>query len=145
MKMENGLSKGEKVIFDSKVSKACLVPHIILMVVAIGFITIIKPLIVIATTKLCITNKKVIGKTGLINTKTLDAPLNKINNVSVQQGLFAKIFNYGFVRVDTSSGNYSFAYIKDPNGFKSALLEQIDIVDEERIKKQAQILAGKED
>lgn len=145
MKLENSLSKGEKVIFDSKVSKTCLVPHIILIMFIVGIITIIKPLIAIATTKLCITNKKVIGKTGLIKTKTLDAPLNKINNISVQQGLFAKMFDYGFVRVDTSSGNYSFAYIKDPNGFKSALLEQIDIFDEERIRKQAQILVGKED
>ena len=41
---------------------------------------------------LIITNKRVNGKTGLINTNELDSPLNKINGVQVRQGLFGKIY-----------------------------------------------------
>lgn len=138
-KIDNYLSKDEKVIREVKIS---LAPHIALMFVAIGFITIWFGLIEKFTTTLCFTNKKVIGKTGLIRTKALDAPLNKINNISVEQGFFGKILGYGTIRIDTSSGTYQFANVSNPTGFKSALMEQIDKYDEERIQKQAQAIAG---
>ena len=138
-KIENNLGRNEHLVKDGKISWIVIVPHIILMVFAIGFVTIWRPLIAILTTRLCITNKKVVGKIGFIKVKTLDAPLNKINNVSVQQGLFGRIFGYGTIRIDTSSGFYKFDFIKQPNEFKATLLNQIEIYDDERIKRQAQI------
>ena len=132
----------ENNIMDAKITKIVLLKDILLMFVFIGFITIFGTLIKIFTTKLSFTNKKVHGKTGLINTKELDTPLNKINNISVSQGLLGKIFNYGTVVITSSSGSYNFPYISHANDFKTSLLNQIDIFDEERIQKQAEAMAS---
>ena len=140
--IEQNLGRDEHVIREGKISIVVLIPHFILCFIAIGFLTIWKPLIDLFTTTLCFTNKKIIGKRGLIRTKTLEAPLNKINNASVEQGLFGKLMNYGTIRIDTSSGTYLFNHISDPNGFKSALMTQIDIFDDERIQKQAETIAN---
>ena len=125
-KIEQSLGRDEKIVGSAKMSAVVLVPHLILCCFLIGFITIWKPLIGILTTKLCFTNKKVIGKVGFIKIQTLDAPLNKINNVGVSQGFFGRIFKYGTVRIDTSSGTYLFNYVVKPSEFKSALMRQID-------------------
>lgn len=138
-KIEKNLGRDEHVVLEGKISWVTVVPHILLMCLIIGFITIWKPLIAKLTTHLCITSKKVSGKVGFIKIKTLDAPLNKINNVSVQQGLFGRILGYGTVRIDTSSGTYEFDYIKHPNDFKSSLFNQIEAYENEKIRKQAQI------
>lgn len=127
---------------NSKISTSIIILHAILIIFLVGIFTIWKVLIERFTSILCFTNKKVIGRVGLIKTKVLDAPLNKINNVSIEQGFFGKILGYGKIRIDTSSGTYYFSHMSDPNGFKAALMEQIDKFDEERIQKQAQAIAG---
>ncbi len=93
------------------------------------------------TTKLVITNKRLYGKIGLIRTKTLDTPLNKVNTVSISNGLFGKLFGFGKVHVTSSSGAYDYGGISSPAVFRQTLLEQIDRADEERIKKQASEMA----
>ena len=104
-------------------------------------IWIVKDLIKFFTTKLIITNKRVNGKTGLINTNELDSPLNKINGVQVRQGLFGKIFNYGTVSITTASTVFNFDYIDKPNEFKTILNNQIEKYDDDRIEKQAKKMA----
>lgn len=134
-------NKQENIIYQTKVHWMSLVPHVLLMIVFIGFVTIIPALIRFFTTELGITNKRVIGKVGLINTKSLDSPLNKVNNVSVSSGLLGKIFGYGVVSVTTSSGSYLYKSVAHPEQFKEALLAQIDQYEEDRIKRQAQEMA----
>ena len=132
-KLKNNLTNGEKIVLEGKVSGAIFIPHILLMIVAIGFFSIFKAIIDKRSTDLYITNKKIIGQVGWIKTKTMDAPLNKINNVSIEQGFFGKIFGYGTVRIDTSSGIFDFDYIKDPKGFKTTLMNQIDVFESAKI------------
>lgn len=81
------------------------------------------------STELGVTNKRMIGKRGLIHTQALDSPLNKINNVSVSSGLFGKLTRYGRVRVATSSGAYNSSPICDPEQFRVVLPTQIDALD----------------
>lgn len=140
--IENNLSKGETVIRKAKIHGVTLVPHVLAMFIFIGFITIWGALIRMFTTDLGFTNKKIIGKTGLIKTQSLNSPLNKINDVGVSSGLFGKIFGYGNIVISTSSGRYVFKGVAKPNDFKNALHAQIDTFDEERIKKQAQEMAA---
>lgn len=71
----------------------------------------------------------------------MDTPLNKINNVSIEQGLGGKLFGYGTIVVSSSSAQYNFKGIKNPEVFRSRLMEQIDKFDEDRIKKQAMEMA----
>ena len=92
--------------------------------------------------ELAVTNKRVIGKTGVVSTKALDAPLNKIQNASAKQNLFQKIFNYGEIRIDTAAGMYLFAGVKSPDAFKRILMNQIDQYEEDKIKQQAAEMAS---
>lgn len=135
----------EETVKEGKISIATLIIRLIIdlfaMCILIGFVWFIKDLIKFFTTKLIITNKRVNGKTGLINTNELDSPLNKINGVQVKQGLFGKIFNYGTVSITTASTVFNFDYIDKPNEFKTILNNQIEKYDDERIEKQAKKLA----
>lgn len=139
--IEQNLSKDEHVVLKAKVHWAVLIPHILLIFLFVGIFTIWKPLIAMLTTELGFTNKKVLGKVGLINTKAVDSPLNKINNASVSSGLWGKIFGFGTLCITTSSGTYLFGGIANANEFKSSLMAQVDQFDEDRIKKQATELA----
>lgn len=93
-------------------------------------------------TELAFTNKRIVGKIGVVNTKSLDAPLNKVQNVSVSSDLFGKIFNYSTVCITTAGGNLNFAGIKNGDAFKGMLMEQIDKFEEDRVREQAQQMAS---
>lgn len=135
----------EETIKEGKISIATLIIRLIIdffaMCILIGFIWIIRDLIKFFTTTLIITNKRVNGKTGLINTNELDSPLNKINGVQVKQGLFGKIFNYGTISITTASTVFNFDYIDKPNDFKNILNNQIEKYEDDRIEKQAKKMA----
>lgn len=114
----------------------------------IGFVLILasiidalKAIIKIKTTVLVYTEKRIIGKTGLINITALASPLNKINNVEVQQGLWGRILGYGKIEIHTSSKDYYYKGIEKPDEFRLKVMEQIEISENERIKSQAEQLA----
>jgi uncharacterized membrane protein YdbT with pleckstrin-like domain len=142
MNFSQNLSKDEVIITQAKVHWACLLKHILLMLIWIGCFTIWVDIIRMFTTQLVLTNKRIYGKVGLINTKTLDTPLGKINNVSVESGLFGKIFGYGTINITNSSGAYSIKCVKSPDAFRNTLMSEIDKYDENRIKKQASEMAN---
>ena len=131
----------ETIIYEAKVTKWILVRDVLLMLIYIGFLLIIVDIINMIGMKLNITNKKVYGKIGILHTRRLDSPLNKINNVGVTQNLLGKIFNYGTIEIKTSSLLYEFKYISNPNEFLNKLNAQIEQYDEDRIKKQAEEIA----
>lgn len=87
--------------------------------------------------ELALTNKRLIGKIGVLNTDAMDSPLNKIQNVAVTQTFGGKIFNYSLITVATASGSYNFDAIKNGNAFKNMITAQIDRYEEDRIKQQA--------
>lgn len=94
------------------------------------------------TTELAYTDKRLVGKVGVIGTTSMDAPLNKIQSVNVSSGLFGKIFNYGNVRIVTAGADkYRFKYIKDCDVFKSSVMAQIELYEQEQIAANAQAQA----
>lgn len=132
-----------EVIAEAKSTYWMLIRDIILMVVFIGFLLFIMDFInYILGQKLNFTSKNVYGKIGILNTKKLNSPLNKINNVGVDQNLLGKILGYGTIKINTSSSIYEFKYINKPDNFANKLNEQIEIYNDEKIKKQAEELAN---
>lgn len=152
------LGKDEQVITKIEVHWACFIPRIILAVLfiliglssfdsalgglLIGAIILIPVAIRMFTTQLMLTNKRIFGQVGLVNTKAMDAPLNKINTISVTSGLFGKIFGYGNLHLTTSSGSYDYKGVKNPEIFRRAVMDEIDNFDEARVKKQAAEMAA---
>jgi uncharacterized membrane protein YdbT with pleckstrin-like domain len=73
-----------------------------------------------------ITNLRVIRHEGLIAISSLDASLDKINNVFYEQSVAGRILGYGNVGLETASekGTIVFHLIPDPQGFKNCVLRQ---------------------
>lgn len=92
--------------------------------------------------ELAITNKRIIGKVGVFNTKSLDTPLNKIQTVGAKQTFFGKIFNYSTITIDTAAGKFEFDCIKSGDNFKGMVMAQIDQFEEDRIAQQANQMAN---
>ncbi len=145
--VEGTLGKNESIVKKAELNGLFLLGAWIkgILLFWLLFIPTIKALI--ATVKffhieLAITNKRIIGKVGVLNTKALDAPLNKIQNVSVTQPFFGKLFNFGTVQIDTAAGKYTFSSIKNADAFKNMILAQVDQFEEDRVKQQASEMAN---
>lgn len=157
--VESNLAKGEQVIQRAEISKINLIVNAVLAgilflvclnlddssMTAVGLIVavvlVVKPLIDIFTTELAITNKRVVGKTGLLNTHTMDSPISKVQNIAVSQKLAGKLFNYSTLAITTAAASYKYHNIANAEQFKQVLSEQIEAFDNERIKKQAAEMA----
>ncbi len=90
--------------------------------------------VLLDTTELCFTNMRVIGKNGLLKTQSLDASLNKINDILIKQDLLGKIFNYSILIISTSSNKYIYKYIKNAEYFKNEFNNYINKKQDKEIK-----------
>lgn len=161
--VEKNLLKGEQVIANAKISWLGIIPSCVwaflilfvawalvaggawffsIFIALIGVAVLAQAILTVLLTELSLTNKKLIGKVGVLSTVTLDAPLNKINNIEVTKGLFGMIFRYGKVKITTSSGAFVFDMISNPEAFKNTVMQQIDSAEEQRIMEQAERIAS---
>ena len=98
---------------------------------------------------LAVTNKRVIGKIGVLKVQTLDYHIDKVDNVSFNGGLWGNLFRYYTVVVQGGGNNakIKFIGIANANEFKNAVNEAIEKHAEEARKQQAEEIAramGKE-
>ena len=129
----------EKIIKEAKVSKVKMAMDLILSIISAG---IAKPILIKdLRTKLTLTNKRLSGSMGLIKTQNLDSPLNKINGVEVRQNLFGKMFKYGTITVVTAATKFNLDYIENPDELKTAINNQIEQYEEDRMTRQAEKMA----
>ncbi len=79
-----------------------------------------------AKNELTLTNKRLTGKIGFLSTKSMDSPLDKIQNVSISQGLLGKIIGYSTIFVNNSSGSFEFKQAVNAEGFRNSILSEIE-------------------
>ncbi|MBV8766675.1 MAG: PH domain-containing protein [Hyphomicrobiales bacterium] len=71
------------------------------------------------TTELAVTNRKVIGKWGLISRRTIEQRLEKIDSIEVEQTILGRILGYGTVEVRGSGVSMTpLRMIGDPLTFR---------------------------
>ena len=145
--VENNLGKNETVVKKAELNGLFLLTTwiqgiLFCWLLLIPLIKAISKTVQFKCQELAITNKRVIGKVGVANTSALDAPLNKIQNISVKQTFWGKIFNHGIVTITTAAGNFVFPAVKNADAFKGAIMAQIDQYEEDRIKQQAAEMAS---
>lgn len=81
-------------------------------------------------TEMAVTNKKVIGKWGLIARNTLEQRLGKVESITVDQGILGRVFNYGTVLVrGTGSTATPIRYIADPTTFRREIERAIEALE----------------
>lgn len=72
-----------------------------------------------------VTNYRIIQCEGIVNKRTFDSALEKVNDVKMTQSLFGRMFGYGNIQIITGSeiGVNNLSAIADPASFKRGLLE----------------------
>ena len=72
-----------------------------------------------------LTNRRVIEVRGVVNKRSTDGSLEKINDAILTQSIFGRIFGFGDLEVLTASeaGIERFQMIVNPIGFKKAMLD----------------------
>src|SRR5450631_856865 len=73
-----------------------------------------------------VTNHRVIRKVGLLAREIQQAPLDKIQDITIEQGLLARLLDYGTVILETAAENGSlvFPVIAQPESFRNQLWGQ---------------------
>lgn len=107
--VESALTKGEKVIYEGKISLWSLLPLMLLGLLTLGLFGLglifwIAAAIRYLSTELAITNKRVIAKFGFISRTTIEINIQKIESIQVNQGILGRIFNFGSIVV-SGAGN----------------------------------------
>ncbi len=78
------------------------------------------------TSEFGVTNKRVIVKVGFIRRNSLEILLHKVEGIQVEQGVLARILNYGSIIVSGTGGTQDpFPKIAAPLEFRKKAQEQI--------------------
>lgn len=127
--VENNLLPGEVILSKAHKSNLLMLRNILLaiLVLVIGAacndasamaIAILIAILLVAVKwvdirqyELAVTNRKVVAKAGLVSKKVQECPLDKIDNVTVQNGILGAMFGYGVVEVKAVNGTFRFSYI----------------------------------
>jgi len=73
-----------------------------------------------------ITDRRVIAKTGVLNVRSFEILLTKVEGIGVEQTLFGKVFGYGNIMVTGTGGaKEPFKYIQAPFEFRKRVQAQI--------------------
>ncbi len=103
---------------------AATIPGAVLL--ALGLILAITSQVVRSTSEFAVTNKRVIVKTGIIQRRTSEMFLAKIETVTVDQGLLARMLDYGTISLRGTGGTSEpFATIARPLEFRRQVQEQM--------------------
>lgn len=109
----------------------------------IALLPLVLQLLVNFTTKLAVTNKRVVGKVGIVRISTIDYHIDKVDNVAYNAGLWGNLLKYYTVTITGTSGEkVSIKAISNALKFKSAITEAVEKHAEEARKAQAAEIAA---
>jgi uncharacterized membrane protein YdbT with pleckstrin-like domain len=140
--ISQNLKSGERIIFETRLHWLVMVPTILW-----GWLLLFIPIIIVfleyRATEFSVTNQRIVIKYGVLSRNVDEAPLDKIQNISLRQSFFGRLLNFGTIVVQTAAtfGRNTFPYVKNPLKLRQHVSEQIDLYKEGQIKKQAEALA----
>lgn len=95
-------------------------------ILAADLLLFLLPLMKTKTSEFAVTDKRIIMKVGILEVKTLEMFLNKVENIGVNQTLAGRALNYGEVIITGSGGTKEvFGNIARPYEFRKSAQEQI--------------------
>ncbi len=94
--------------------------------VLIGLVGFLARRIRVSRDEFVVTNRRVIRRVGLFAREVQNAPLEKIQDITVEQGIFGRMLGYGTVIVETASENgmLIFPKIASPEGLRTNVWRQ---------------------
>lgn len=139
--VDNNLMSNEEIIHKANIHWFIFAPSFLLF--ALGFyfyntggevlfyiavIFFIRAVVVLSSTELVITSKRVIAKTGFITRSTVELSHNKVESLSVDQGLFGRMFGFGTLILNGTGGGKTFiTSIDAPLVFRKKAISLIDL------------------
>jgi uncharacterized membrane protein YdbT with pleckstrin-like domain len=82
-----------------------------------------------ASSEFAVTNRRVIIKVGLIQRKTVELQLSKVETIEVEQGFWARLFGIGAITiVGTGGTSERFEGLGDPLGFRRAVHRAVELL-----------------
>lgn len=96
-----------------------------------------------ATNIWAVTNLRLVDEFGVISHSAKESPIDKINNVSFNQSILGRLFDYGDVQVQTAAemGSTEVRFVSSPMRLKDVITESQDKYKQTQIAGQAQMLA----
>ena len=90
-----------------------------------------------------VTNLRIIDEFGVFTLNSKESPLDKINNVSYNQTLFGRLFDYGNVQIQTAAeiGSTTYSMVETPKKLKDTITQMQEEYKKSQILSQAQELA----
>jgi uncharacterized membrane protein YdbT with pleckstrin-like domain len=160
--MRTPLQKGEKILLLTRTSWVFFIPPVfvaLISLVAAYFIALMTPygwilaalgLLYLLGKYLAwsvniwvVTNLRVIDEAGYFNHYAKESPLEKINNVSYDQQVWGRIFNYGHVEIQTAAhiGATDYYLVHHPKRLKDTITQAQSDLEQSKMKIQAQQMA----
>ena len=102
----------------------------------IGLCTLIYAGIRYATTVVIVSSKRVHGKYGILKVSSIDAPLTKVNDISVRKGLLGSIYDYGKLEIRKAGNLFEVNGISKPELIRNTILQAADDMEEGRFERQ---------
>ncbi len=133
--IDNHIQRDENIIFTG--SPAWIEYFWFFVIALITIYTIIIPIIVVviiyltkSSTIYAITNKRVIGRSGIISEDFKSSTFKHITSLRVKQGIIGKLFNFGNITIDTSGSGFGvefiWRYVNNPVQVKNEIEKHID-------------------
>lgn len=142
--VESTLAEGEQIVYLARLS---LWPYS--LQILIGLISILLPLwhhlplwtmlpgigvfvwlyLLIGSVELAVTDRRIIGKTGIIRRATAELYLNRVEGVVVAQSIKGRLLNYGTLSIKgVGSEAATIANIAAPMAFRKAFTKEMDSI-----------------
>lgn len=120
--VDTSLMPGEQVTHRAEIHGIIFLPGLLLLPILIGVLLLLAAWVAKATTEMAVTNRRVILKRGWLARRVVELNLQKVENVSVDQGILGRLLDYGTVTVAGSGGTKEvFEYVRSPLAFKAAI------------------------
>jgi uncharacterized membrane protein YdbT with pleckstrin-like domain len=147
--LNRNLMEGETVVFRTKLHWIVLLPATLLAIVLlagavavfayqpkvwpgglalvlVAVVVMVGPLTRVAASEFVVTNKRVAIKLGFLHRRTLEMVLAKVESIAIDQGMAARLLNYGTLTVRGTGGTpETFERMRAPLEFRRHVNEQL--------------------
>ena len=97
------------------------------VLIPLGLVYVVRGLIIVLTTELAVTDRRVIAKFGLIRRSTVELLHAKIEGMNVDQSIFGRLLGFGTIVVNgTGSSKTPIPHIAQPLAFRKEVLQMIE-------------------
>lgn len=90
----------------------------------IWFVLFVIEVIKDLSVELVVTNKRIVGRTGFIRVKTIDVPLDNVDNIQITCSVLGRMLKYGTISIESKSDAYEFINLRKPFALKEKINEK---------------------